>query len=368
VSPRCQPLTRAGESVAKTKFEGIARPFACESRFSSCSHEDLGTAGIPFRRILATVSGITKAGEAERLDGRAVALDGGRAEFGVGGQGLPVLFLPGWALGWRAYQRALKRLVSLGCRVYAPSLPGVGRSSALPSGRDTLAHLAAWADRFLGAVGIDEPVLCVGHSLGGAVATRLACDFPTRVGGLVLVNPLGGGVWKDGADGGRPIADRPLWDWAVSFPVDLITGGGALPTISSVLDDVVCNVVHHPRDIWRSAHMARRLDLTAEMAEIQRNGVPTSVLWGAGDRVVPMANFDAICAATGSAGELVPGSHAWLISDPASFARAMIDPVTAALQARRAAGTRPGTPHGVDGGRAAPTSGFGAEFLRAANQ
>ncbi len=306
--------------------------------------------------------------EAGFLGGCAVELDGGHVEFGIGGQGLPVLFLPGWALGWRAYRRALKRLVSLGCRVHAPSLPGVGRSSALPSGQDTLAGLAAWADRFLRAVGIDEPVLIVGHSLGGAVATRLACDFPSRIGGLVLVNPLGGGVWKDGADGGRPIADRPLWDWAVSFPMDLITGGGALPTIASVLDDVICNVTHHPRDIWRSALMARRLDLTAEMAEIQSNGVPTRVLWGAGDRVVPMANFDAICAATAGVGELVPGSHAWLISDPDSFARAMIDPVAAALQARQAARTRPDTPDWVNAGRAAPTSGFGAEFLRAANQ
>ncbi len=279
-----------------------------------------------------------------------------------------MLFVHGWALGWHAYRRALKRLALLGCRVYAPSLPGVGRSSALPSGQDTVADLAAWADRFLGAVGVDEPVLCVGHSLGGAVVTRLACDFPRRVGGLVLVNPLGGGVWKDGVAGLRPIADRPLWDWAVSFPVDLITAGGALPTISSVLDDIISNVMHHPLDILRSAHMARRLDLTAEMAEIQANGVPTSVLWGAGDRVVPMANFDAICAATGGAGELVPGSHAWLISDPDCFARAMIGPVTAALEARRPTVTRPEVSHRFGAGRAAPTAGFGAEFPRAANQ
>ena len=149
VPPLRQPATRAGEPVAKARFEGRSGPFACESHLSSWRHEDSRTAAIPLSRVLATVSGMPTGREAGFLGGCAVELDGGHVEFGIGGQGLPVLFLPGWALGWRAYRRALKRLVSLGCRVHAPSLPGVGRSSALPSGQDTLAGLAAWADRFL---------------------------------------------------------------------------------------------------------------------------------------------------------------------------------------------------------------------------
>ena len=43
--------------------------------------------------------------------------------YAEGGEGLPVLFLHGWALGYRAYRHAIARLIRLGCRVFACPWP-----------------------------------------------------------------------------------------------------------------------------------------------------------------------------------------------------------------------------------------------------
>ena len=56
---------------------------------------------------------------------------GRTASYGVAGVGLPVLFLHGWALSQHSYKRALKRLVRLGCQVFAPALPGSASSLAV---------------------------------------------------------------------------------------------------------------------------------------------------------------------------------------------------------------------------------------------
>src|SRR5207253_8298731 len=91
------------------------------------------------------------------------------ALYGVAGDGIPLLFLHGWGLAHHAYKRPLKRLVQLGCRVFAPAQPGFGRTPDLPKGDMTLAGYAPWVHEFLASVGATEPVIVVGHSFGGGV-------------------------------------------------------------------------------------------------------------------------------------------------------------------------------------------------------
>src|SRR5436305_6852253 len=93
--------------------------------------------------------------------------------YGVAGEGLPVLFLHGWGLGQHTYKRALKRLVHLGCQVFAPALPGFGGTADLPPKQMSFAGYAHWAAEFLESVRVDEPVFLVGHSFGGGVAIKL---------------------------------------------------------------------------------------------------------------------------------------------------------------------------------------------------
>ncbi|MEZ5995226.1 MAG: alpha/beta hydrolase [Hyphomonadaceae bacterium] len=73
-------------------------------------------------------------------------------------------------------------------RVIAYDRPGMGYSARAKRGAETLAAQAQCAARVLEASG-DGPALIVAHSLGAAVALRLALDHPHLVRGLVLIAP-----------------------------------------------------------------------------------------------------------------------------------------------------------------------------------
>ena len=72
-------------------------------------------------------------------------------------------------------------------RLLTPNLPGHGTNRA--EVRDfSMEGQARAVIEFLNKEGCPEPVLLVGHSMGGYVALALAERWPDRVAGLVLVN------------------------------------------------------------------------------------------------------------------------------------------------------------------------------------
>jgi pimeloyl-ACP methyl ester carboxylesterase len=270
----------------------------------------------------------------DHLVWQSTTVRGRPALYGVAGTGIPLLFLHGWGLAHHAYKRPLKRLVQLGCRVYAPAQPGFGGTPDLPKDELTLAGYAAWVDDFLTAVGASEPLIVVGHSFGGGVATQVAHDFPKRVRSLVLVNSIGGSVWSGEGGQARKLAQRPLWDWGLHFPSDLLPVPQITKVLPVVLEDAVPNMLRNPRAMWRVAQVARTADLTAELEELKRRRLPVVVLWGDRDRIIPKSSFDALCAAIGSQGEVVSGNHSWLLADPDAFGEVMTNVVSVARLSR----------------------------------
>jgi pimeloyl-ACP methyl ester carboxylesterase/predicted amino acid-binding ACT domain protein len=264
---------------------------------------------------------ITTRPPATTIAWRALFVEDRPASFAVGGHGLPVLLLHGWGLGHRSYRSAMHALMARGCRVYAPSLPGFAGTADLVRGRRTMEGYAAWVSAFLDAVGVEQPVLVVGHSFGGGVAIRLAHDDPDRVGNLVLINSVGSPSDADGPKLSARPPDRPPWEYALAFTRELLWSREGSRVMQAMGDDILHNMALNPSALVEIGMLARRVDLTTELAQLHRRELPILVLWSDGDNVLPLASFDALCAAIGTEGTVLRGGHCWLLADPRALSK-----------------------------------------------
>jgi len=199
-------------------------------------------------------------------------------------------------------------------------MPGFGGTAELPPEEHSLRGYAEWVAAFAKEVGLDGPVDVVGHSFGGGVAIRTAHDFPELVGRLILVNSIGGSAWSDGRGMLKAIGERPLWDWGLHLQTDLLPTRQLTRVLPVILRDAVPNLMRHPGAIWRVANLARTADLTLELAELNRRGLPVTIIWSKHDNVIPAATLLSLRAGLDDAQLItVPGGHGWLLSNPHLF-------------------------------------------------
>lgn len=99
-----------------------------------------------------------------------------------------VLLIHGASSNLRELWHPLADALAADRRVIAFDRPGYGHSTRPRRNAQRLATQAKMAAAVLRASG-EGPAVVVGHSLGAAVALRLAADFPALVSGLVLIAP-----------------------------------------------------------------------------------------------------------------------------------------------------------------------------------
>lgn len=226
------------------------------------------------------------------------AQEGGvRARYFVAGAGPPVVLVHGLG-GSAANWTELAPLLAGGRRVLALDLPGHGRSDPLPELRDigSLAdHVASVAAR---ETMLPAPV--VGNSLGGLIGLRLAARRPDAVSALVLVATAGItsattraeialAVASTVSGAGRaarirervarsPTLARAVFGyWGAADPAALSPGA-----VLGFLEGPA-----HARDVVTAARALARDDPRAELDRVR---CPTLLVWGARDRVVPLAD------------------------------------------------------------------------------
>ena len=271
-----------------------------------------------------------------RVTRRACRVDGRLFHYGEvighdeeGEVGPTVLLVHGWGLGYSSYTRAAQHLAIRGFRVLLPDLPGFGRSTDLAFTRVNFESFALSLRGFLERTHETSesglmPVHVVGHSFSGAVSARLAHDAPELVASLVLVDAAIGATWSRDDDRERLMTERPLWDWAIhlvhEFPM------GEFPeAATSLLRDLGHNLIWHLPNLGLVAHITRRSDIREELKRVSDLGIPVSVVWASGDRVVTKACFDDQCLAASCEGTVVDGNHGWPFANPSSFGRVIAE-------------------------------------------
>ena len=103
----------------------------------------------------------------------------------VGGEGPPVLLLPGWPETWWAYHKIMP-VLSKDYRVVAVDMRGMGGSDKPSEGYDKKT-MANDVSALISHLGYTE-LAVVGHDIGAMVAFSLAANHPGQVSKLVMLD------------------------------------------------------------------------------------------------------------------------------------------------------------------------------------
>ena len=203
------------------------------------------------------------------------------------GEGPPLLYLhgPGGPVGDAPFLADLARRFT----VYAPAHPGFGAGQGIEHIDDVVDFALYYLD-FLDALAIGRPHV-VGHSFGGMIAAEMASLAPRDLGRLVLVCPSG--LWLDAV---------PIPDFFTFSPEQLVRTALHDPT-----GPVGTRMLAQMRDPERRGEWNRCLASAAKFLwpipdkglkkRIHRASMPTLVVWGASDGLIPTAYAHAFASA-----------------------------------------------------------------------
>lgn len=241
------------------------------------------------------------------------AVGGRRVRYVDIGTGRPVVLVHGQGGSWQWWLRVLPA-VARHARVIALDLAGFGASDPVAAG-DVFDEQVATVVGLLDELRLSTATV-VGHSMGGLVSLRVACAHPSRVDGLMLID--------SGSDHIGPMRLRAI---LVGFRLfDKVFGFPAVPRAIArwryLRAAMFALAVVEPRCITRSManEVVPRMAAPGFIANAQSAGravsqatpeavrAPALVLWGRGDRIVPLSSGRALAGA-------IPGARLVIFDD-----------------------------------------------------
>jgi len=209
-----------------------------------------------------------------------VEVGGAKIHLLKGGDGPPLLFLHSIEgnLGWLPWMEE----VSKSATVYAPTHPGFGRSER-PEFLESVSDMARFYLWMIQELGL-ERVTLVGHFLGGWIAAEMATMSPGSLGSLVLIDSAGVRPEE------REVADIFLLGEDETTKLSF-HDAASVPGYSDLFERELSTEERELR--IRGREMTTRLCWKPYMYDrslewlLQRVEVPTLVVWGAEDRIIP---------------------------------------------------------------------------------
>jgi pimeloyl-ACP methyl ester carboxylesterase len=263
-----------------------------------------------------------------------VVVHGRRIAYRRSGAGPPIVLVHGIAGRGSSWTAVCERLAA-DHEVIVPDLPGHGDSDA-PVGDYSIGAYANTLRDLLEVLEVG-PATIVGHSLGGGIAMQFSYQFPERIQRMVLVSS--GGLGREVSPLIRAAA-LPGAELVVpliaSGPVRAVarTLGAALTAVGRPADtdlrEAATSVGSFADPATRQAFLGtvrslidpRGQRVSASDKLYLAEDIPTLIVWGARDSIIPLAHGRAAVAAIpGSRLELFEASgHFPQLDEPERFA------------------------------------------------
>lgn len=230
-------------------------------------------------------------------------VDGIQIAYSDEGAGAPMLFVHGFPLSRGAWSKQTEAFRS-SFRVIVPDLRGFGESETT-AGPVSMTRFAGDLHALLQHLEVG-PAILVGHSMGGYIALAFAKAYPEALRKLVLVGTKAGADTSEGAAARRATAEK------VRAEGSLVVVDAMAPKMlaSSNTDAAMAASVRgfmassKPKGIIGALlGMADRPDAGTWLGEI---GVPTLVVTGSDDSIIPPSESEALAKA-------IPGAQLTLI-------------------------------------------------------
>jgi pimeloyl-ACP methyl ester carboxylesterase len=274
--------------------------------------------------------------------------DGHKVGVTVGGRGVPLVFLHGIALSGRAYVRLLSRLAGMGFLVVALDAAGHGFTPNLPRDAAELSHRVDLTLRALDALGVRKAVF-MGHSMGGRMSIQVAAVAPERVLAAVLLNAAAGAPFDESIR--TPVrsprrAAQAILNAAYDAPGD--PRRLPAPERKRYMRQMAGALARNVRTPLGLPGAVRAIiasgDYTPLLEAMREHSVPTIVVHGENDLVVPFESARDMADRADGTLYRVPGAyHSWMLANPRHGADMMRQLLAAELgDALRDAARTPG--------------------------
>lgn len=184
------------------------------------------------------------------------------------------------SLGWLPFHETLAERFT----VHVPDLPGYGQSERPVWARHPR-DIAVLIARAMDRMGL-PPALLIGHGFGGWIAAELATMSPSSLSGLVLVGAAG--VQPEDGE----IMDQIMWDYDEYVRFGFSSDDAFQAVFGEEVEPGVKELWDFSREMtsrltWKPWMFNRQL--VPLLSEVN---VPTLLVWGDQDRVVPRSAAD----------------------------------------------------------------------------
>lgn len=202
-------------------------------------------------------------------------------------------------------------------RVFAVDLPGHGKSDGI--GHQIVDDYAGEVVDFMKALGVNAAVL-IGHSMGGAIALKIALQFAKRVLGLGL---LGCGARMRVSPAILQSASNPS---TFADAVRMVNDFSYAPQVGEKLKELGAQRLSEARPavLYGDFLACNAFDVTEQVEEIS---VPSLILCGTEDRMMPLKNSEFLNDHIhGARLEVLPGAgHMMMAEQPDKVAAVLGD-------------------------------------------